>query len=270
MWPRWPWRKRSSISDEPTQPGRGEFDAVAEHYDHLMRHVPYKSWVDYVEELMKRHGVQARRVLDLCCGTGRVGSEFIRRGYQAFGVDLSEKMARHCRHQKPPLPAAVMDARRLGLRPACVEMVVSLYDSLNYILEPEGLQSCFDRVRQALVPGGWFIFDMNTTFALANRLFDHSNRGSGDILEFTWRSSWDPATRTCRVDMEFFWRGPGGPKQYTEVHYQRAYEIDELMEMLNRAGFGQRHVYHAYSMRPPTKWTDRIYVAAQNEVSSSD
>ena len=269
MWPRWPWRKRPA-TDEPTQPGRGEFDAVAEHYDYLMRNVPYKGWVDYVEQLMERHDIKARRVLDLCCGTGRVGSEFIRRGYEAFGVDLSEKMTRHCARQNPPLPAAVMDARRLGLRQGCVEMVVSLYDSLNYILEPEGLQECFNRVRLALVPGGWFIFDMNTTFALANRLFDHSNRGSGDILEFTWRSQWDPATKICRVDMEFFWRGPGGPKHYTEVHYQRAYEIGELQEMLSRAGFGQQHVYHAYSFRKPSKWTDRIYVAAQNEVSGSE
>ncbi|MBC7289375.1 MAG: class I SAM-dependent methyltransferase [Armatimonadetes bacterium] len=263
---RWFARYRgANRCEEPTRPGRGEFDAVAEHYDYLMRFVPYSGWVDYVERLMAHHGIRARRVLDLCCGTGKVGSEFSRRGYQAVGVDLSPQMARHCRFQNPPLPAAVMDARKLGLRQASIELVVSLYDSLNYILEPAGLQECFNRVRLALVPGGWFIFDMNTAYALANRLFDNSNRGSGDILEYTWRSHWDPATRICRVDMDFFWRGPDGPKQYKEVHYQRAYSEDELVEMLRAAGFGQPYIYHAYTLKPPNKWTDRIYVLAQRE-----
>ena len=46
------------------------------------------------------------RVLDLACGTGRVGSELLRRGYDVIGADLSEKMVRHCRERVPPLPAA--------------------------------------------------------------------------------------------------------------------------------------------------------------------
>lgn len=245
-----------------TRPGEGEFDRVAAHYDYLMRNVPYGKWVDYLEALMQRHAIRPRIIVDLCCGTGKVGSELIRRGYVAVGVDLSEPMARRCASQEPPLPAAVMDARRLGLRAGSIDLVVSLYDSLNYILEPEGLQECFRRVADALSPGGWFIFDMNTTLALAARYFAHSNRGSGDKLEYTWTPTWNPQTRICRIDMEFEWRGEGGPEHYREVHFQRAYEIRELRAFLTAAGFKELHFYHAYTFRRPHRWTDRIYVAA--------
>jgi SAM-dependent methyltransferase len=247
-------------------PGRGEFDAVADYYDHLMRLVPYKQWVDYVEQLMRRHRIEARTVLDLCCGTGQVGSEMARRGYQVVGVDLSEKMARHCRRRNPPLPAAVMDARHLGLRAGALDLVVSLYDSLNYLLRPADLLACFRGVCRALRPGGWFIFDMNTAFALANRFFDQSNQGSEDPLQYTWRSQWNARTRVCRVDMDFEWRGPNGPIRFREVHYQRAYETQELLELLAAAGFAAAYPYHAYSLRKPTRWSDRVYVVAQKGV----
>lgn len=246
-----------------TEPGQGEFDAVAEHYDHLMRSVPYDRWVDYVEQLLERHGIRPRRVLDLCCGTGKVGSELLRRGYETLGVDLSEQMAVRCRSQRPPLPAAVMDARRLGLREASLDLVVSLYDSLNYILKPEELLACFMGVARGLRPMGWLIFDMNTTFALAAGLFAHSNVGSGDRLEYEWVPSYDPATRICRVEMSFVWRGDGGKRRYTEVHYQRAYEIRELRAMLQQAGFEALRFYHAYTLGRPSRWSDRIFVMAR-------
>jgi SAM-dependent methyltransferase len=256
-------RQQHTVAESFTQPGRGEFDAVAEHYDYLMRNVPYDKWVDYVEALMRRHGVRAHYVLDLCCGTGKVGSELLRRGYRAVGVDLSEKMVSRCAYQHPPLPAAVMDACCLGLRRSSLDLVVSLYDSLNYIIEPARLQACFAGVATALVSGGWFIFDMNTRLALAAGLFAHDNRGSGDKLEYQWVPVYNPATRICRVEMRFWWRGEGGPKEYIELHYQRAYEVGELREMLRRAGFDAIHFYHGYSFRHPQRWTDRIFVVAR-------
>ncbi|MCD6351448.1 MAG: class I SAM-dependent methyltransferase [Armatimonadetes bacterium] len=260
-------RPENTQGHEYTQPGCGEFDAVAEHYDYLMRSVPYEAWVNYVERLLRRHHIEAHRVLDLCCGTGRVGSELLRRGYQVWGIDLSEQMVRRCSLQSPPLPAAVMDARRLGLRPGTLDLVVSLYDSLNYILSPEELGACFRGVASALRDEGWFIFDMNTIFALSAGLFANTNRGTGDVLEYEWRPTYDPASRICRVDMTFVWSGEGGPRRYTEVHYQRGYELRELRELLAQAGFDHVRFYHAYSFRRPHRWTDRIYVVARKGIT---
>lgn len=261
-------RRPKTQEQQVTRPGQGAFDAVADHYDYLMRAIPYGEWVDYVEALLRRHGLAARRVLDLCCGTGKVGSEMRRRGYEAFGVDLSEKMARHCRRQQPPLPAAVMDASALGLRSGCFDLVVALYDSLNYILDPAQLASCFLGVSRVLKPAGVFIFDLNTAYALAAGFFAQSNVGSGDPLEFDWRPRWDSATRICRVEMRFCWRDGSREEVFYETHYQRAYEVEELREMLAAAGFARIHPYHAYSFRPPGRWSDRIFVLAQKEAGA--
>jgi SAM-dependent methyltransferase len=204
-------------------------------------------------------------VLDLCCGTGKVGAEMARRGYEVVGVDLSEPMTRGCARQQPPLPAAVQDAAQLGFRAESLDLVVSLYDSLNYVLEAERLAACFRDVYAALRPGALLIFDMNTPRALSTDLFSQSNLGSSDPLVYTWKAHWDGRTRLCRVDMWFRWRGDGQDHEITETHWQYAYRPQDVVRMLREAGFSGTAAYEAYSFRPVTRWSDRAYYVARKE-----
>ncbi len=280
-------REDGPVAAPPTRPGQGEFEQVAECYDALMARVPYRRWVDYVERLIATRrplpAPRRTRVLDLACGTGKVGSELRRRGYRVVGADLSEPMARHCARQHPPLPAAVMDATRLGLRPGSLDLVVCLYDSLNYLLEPEGLQECFRRVREALVPGGLFIFDLNTPRALQIGLFTQQELSPLAAVQYRWDAHWDEAARVCRVDMWFRTRGgsresraasagetalpssrePGAVREFTETHYERAYEEREVQEWLGEAGFSYVRSYDAYTLYPVGPLAERMYFVAQ-------
>lgn len=248
-----------------TSPGNGEFDVVAPYYDHLMRNVPYDRWVDYVEAILERRMARPRTVLDLCCGTGSVGVEMARRGYEGFGVDLAEPMVRRCGMRTPPLPAAVMDACRLGLRRSRFDLVVSLFDSLNYIVQPARLAQCLREVFGVLAPRGLLIFDLNTPRALSTGLFTQGNEGSSDKLLYSWKAHWDPRARLCRVDMTFLWRGEDGVREFHETHWQYAYEHHEVMQMLAAAGFTAVTPFSAYTFRPPGRRSDRIYYVARKE-----
>jgi len=251
--------KSGSIDEPPTPVGRDAFTDVAEYYDELMAPVPYKSWVDYVEAILGRLNATPQDVLDLCCGTGQVGAEMIRRGYSVIGADLAESMVRRCGERSPNLAAVVMDATRLGLRANSLDLVVSLYDSLNYIVEPEGLQRCFEGVSRALRPGGLMIFDLNTARALRVGLFTQNNVNSTEPLEYHWKSHWDEERKLCKVDMRFRWRGPGERVEFTETHYERAYEQEEVREMLAHAGMETLHIFDAYSFREPGVFSNRVY-----------
>lgn len=244
------------------------FTAVAEHYDRLMQHVPYRRWVEYVLELIRRAGDSPQDVLDLACGTGRVGLEFERRGFNAVGVDISEDMVRQAQAKRylygARMPTCVMDARRLGLRPA-FDLVVSLYDSLNYVLDPDELRDVFEEVSGALRPGGLFIFDLNTARALRMGLFNQSNRGSNEPLTYRWRSHWDAKTKICRVDMSFRWSQDGKEQAFEEVHYQRGYEVKEVCGLLAEAGLDDIGAYNAYTLRTPTRWATRAFFMARRK-----
>lgn len=254
-----------AIDEPPTQVGEDAFSEVAPYYDDLMASVPYQRWVDYVERLLHRFDARPRDVLDLCCGTGAVGREMLRRDYRVLGIDLSERMVRRCAARSPRLPAAVMDARRLGLKQASFDLVVSLYDSLNYIIEPDGLASCFRGVARALRPGGLLIFDLNTARALRLGLFTQDNIRSAEPLLYRWQSHWDEERKLCRVDMSFSWRGEGQKAEFSETHYERAYEDEQVQEMLRAAGLSTLAVYDAYSFRAPSRFSTRLYYVARSE-----
>jgi len=55
----------------------------------------------------------------------------------------------------------------------------------------------------------------------------------------------------------------GETRRFSETHYQRAYTVTELREMLTAAGFEKIAVYGNYGSRPPHPRSDRLLIAAQ-------
>ena len=153
------------------------------------------------------------------------------------------------------------DAAELDLGGRRFDAAISFFDSLNYILEPERLQSAFARVCEHLHPGGSFIFDLNTEYALAQGMFNQSSSRKGDPLHYRWRSRYDPATRLCTVAMRFSYDpGNGGERQvFHETHRQRAYPKDEVTDWLRAAGFSEVFIYDSYTTEPPKKRSDRLF-----------
>ena len=238
----------------PPQP---PFSIVAPFYDLLMSAVPYRRWVDYVEEMLARLRLRPELTLDLACGTGKVGEELRRRGYETVGADIAEPMVRVAkRHER--MPVCVMDARWLGFRPV-FDLVVCLYDSLNYITDSAAFRQALASVHAVLRPGGAFIFDLNTRRALALNLFTQDNLDSLGPLRYDWRSSYDPETKLCTVDMWYEWDDGHEVRQLREVHHQRAYETREVRRWLRETGFGDARAYAYLSFRPPHRWTTRAY-----------
>ena len=243
------------------------FGPVTPFYDTLMSAVPYRFWMDYLEKVWAKHGQRPKTVLDLACGTGSVSRLLVSRGYVPTGVDLSAGMLEVARSRASEaglsIPFIQQDAAELDLGDARFDAVLCLFDSLNYILEPERLKSAFARVGACLPPGGSFFFDVNTEYALAEGMFNQSCTRRDEPLHYRWRSRYDPATRLCTIRMNFsFDEGSGRRRAFTEVHRQRAYSKEELTQWLHDAGFAEVTIYDAYSTDPPKKRSDRLFYFA--------
>ena len=243
------------------------FTVVAPYYDLLMRDVPYRAWVRYLHQLLGHRGMRARRVLELACGTGTVAEMLAREGFDVAGVDLSEAMIAAARRKAAERALAiryyVQDAAEMRVPEGPFDLCVSLFDSLNYITVPARLEASIRRVYEHLRPGGLFIFDVNSAFALKNGFFDQENLNSSDRLRYVWRSEYDSETSLCRVHMRFFWRNAEGvDEEFREEHVQYAYLEEELLDMLEDTGFSNVEAFHAYSFLPVRNTTDRIFFAA--------
>ena len=266
------------MSPDPTSSnpiGADAFGAVTPHYDVLMASVPYRFWADHLERLWQKHGQHPKRVLDLACGTGTVSRLLAERGYRVMGVDLSEGMLdvarRKAQEARLAIPFVQQDAAELHLDGEPFDAVVCLFDSLNYILDPDRLRAAFVHVFAHLADGGSFVFDVNTEYALAQGMFNQSCTRRDEPLHYRWRSQYDPTTRLCTVRMNFSYDLSDGVRQtFAEVHRQRAYGKEELGEWLRAAGFSEVVFYDGYTTDRPKKRTDRLFCYAQKSESPAE
>jgi ubiquinone/menaquinone biosynthesis C-methylase UbiE len=240
-----------------------QFNEIANHYDELMGGVPYRLWVEYMENLLKRIGCKPRTVLDVACGTGNVSELLHDKGYQVVGVDIAADMIEVARSKKSGVEYLVQDMAEMDLEGRRFDLALSLFDSLNYITDIARLAEGIRRVGEHLVDGGVFIFDVNTEYALSHHFFDQANLASDRYPKYVWNSSYDHSTRICTVNMAFEVLENGVKRQFREVHIQRGHSIEELTMMLIDAGFEVLDLFHAYKFRPPTRRSDRVFYVAR-------
>ena len=142
------------------------YENLAGCYDQFTRDVDYVRWADYLERHFARSALPIHTVLDLACGTGSLTLELARRGYEMIGVDLSPDMLAQAAEKNrdaegiaPIFLCQSMDQLDLyGTIDACV----CCLDSINYVTDPKKLRRAFQRVHLFLMPGGLFLFDINT------------------------------------------------------------------------------------------------------------
>ncbi|HLH28178.1 MAG TPA: class I SAM-dependent methyltransferase [Acidimicrobiales bacterium] len=110
--------------------------------------------------LLERHRPGPGSVLELACGTGAI-LERLDRVPDRTGLDLSEEMLAQARTRLPGVELVRADMRDfdLGRR---FDAVLCVFDSINHLLDFAEWESTFAAVHRHLVPGGLFVFDVNT------------------------------------------------------------------------------------------------------------
>jgi SAM-dependent methyltransferase len=243
------------------------FSHFHRHYDSFMvKYVDYKAWVDYVERIFGRFRAEPKTILDIACGTGIPTVMLAKRGYRLTAVDRSPEMLSVLEAKRNELPIATV---RADIRDFAVadphDAAISLYDSINYLLTEDDLVRCFTCAHRALVPGGLFIFDMNTHYGLAEHWGTRTTaRETGNIYSI-WQNSWDPESQVSTLHLTF-WEQPGpgeAGQKFEEIHQERAYQKDEVERCLNEAGFGEVHFYQHGMFISPGPLTTRMMVVAR-------
>ena len=239
-------------------------------YDELTYDVDYAAWADYVEKHFARRGLPGRTVLDLACGTGSLTWELARRGYEMIGVDRSPEMLAQAAEKDGagvPIPPMFLcqSMERLDLY-GTIDACVCCLDSVNYVTDPKKLRRAFQRVHLFLMPGGLFLFDVNTPeklMGLDGQVFLDETEDSYCV----WRAEYSRRTRLCSYFMDIFRLDPdsGQWDRGEELHQERAYSAEELTEFLRQAGFGSIQVYGNLKLRPPRPGEERVFFVARKD-----
>ena len=220
------------------------------------------------ESLLYEYGVREGLVLELGCGTGNMTEILAQSGYDMIGVDNAEEMLEIAieKRMKSGLDILYLqqDMREFELY-GTVKAIVSVCDSVNYILEEEELEEVFRLVNNYLDPGGVFIFDFNTVYKYREILGDQTIAENREECSFIWDNYYYEEERINEYELSLFIREGDSElyRKYQETHFQKAYDLETMKRLITQSGLEYITAYDAFTKEAPTRVSERIYVIAR-------
>lgn len=235
------------------------YSVIAKGYDLIMSHVDYASWASFSDALLWHFHPNPATVMELGCGTGTFATQLQPLGgYEYTASDICPEM----------VEVAKLKAKNLGI-PITFEVedfsdftterqqdvIILLYDGLNYLIDESKLANMFACVYNALTPGGIFFFDQSTPANSINNEEFFRDEGEADGFSYVRGSEYDRASRLHTTTFEIHTDG----KTYFEKHVQRAYSLADIKKHVLNAGFTVEHAFDGFSSDPASEESERIH-----------
>lgn len=244
------------------------YGAFAEYYDSLTSNVSYDETAKYVADILDENGIKKGILLDLACGTGTMSVQMAKRGYEVIGIDNSPEMLSEAREKAYEAGEDILflcqDMCDIDLY-GTVECTICLLDSLNHLESEEELLAAFKGVSLFTVPGGLFIFDVNTQYkhkyVLGNNTFVYDN----DDVYCVWQNEYDDESKTVEIFLDFFEEENGLYRRSSEYFTECAFSDETIRRLLKEARFSDVKAYGELSRNAPSETEERIFYVARKD-----
>lgn len=238
-------------------------------YDMFMDNIPYEKWAEYLHDIMEEYNIREGTLLELGCGTGNMTELLAEMGYDMIGVDNSEDMLELAMEKRlksgHDILYLLQDMQSFELF-GTVKAVVSVCDSINYVTDEAELKEVFRLVNNYLDPRGIFIFDFNTEYKYREILGDRVIAEERDECSFIWDNYYNEQDKINEYELTLFVQSKDNPelyRKYQEVHYQKAYTLEKIKTLIEKAGLRYITAYDAYTKKAPMYTSGRVCVVAQ-------
>ncbi len=234
---------------------------------------PYPQYSEKMVKLLPpvlaRFDAQPQTILDIACGEGTFAVAMAKRGFQVTGVDRSPQMLRFAREraerENVKVEFLLQDMRTLSFEER-FDLVTCWFDSLNYVLELEGIQNTFAGVYRALKKEGLFIFDMNTVYGLAviwQREPCYVQQNSPEMFEIQF-PSYDFEKRIATTRISGFAKEGDRWIRMDEEHKERGYTLEEIRQCSQAVGFQELACWgNLEEMSEPRPNSGRVWFVMQ-------
>lgn len=237
-------------------------------YDTFMDETPYDGWCTYIKGVLQDHGIGKGLALELGCGTGTMTELLADAGFDMIGIDNSEEMLEIAMEKREDSGKDILyllqDMREFELY-GTVASVISVCDSINYLLDPEDVLDTFRLVNNYLDPGGIFIFDFNTVHKYETVIGDAVIAENREDCSFIWENYYHQEECINEYQLTIFVKEDTLYRKFEETHYQRGYTLEEMKALVGKSGLELLDAYEAFTKEAPTAESERIYMVCREQ-----
>lgn len=235
----------------------GEFAKI---YDDLINEdIDYEDMCSRIIEICKKEDISFDNYLDIACGTGNVTAKLAKNFKESFAVDLSDDMLREAfnklKKEKIKCQLVCQDMSELSLNRK-FDLITSVLDSTNYIIEEASFLKYLMRVKDHLKDNGIFIFDVNSYYKLSEILGNNIYTYSEEEVFYTWENTFE--NDILNMFLTFFVKKGELYERFEEEHLERAYTEEFIENKLKELDLKIIGKFDGYSKKSVENLTERI------------
>lgn len=213
------------------------YSLFAQYYDSYMAHVDYHSWIAMILDCYDLYSHNNLvKIVELACGTATIAAKLAKQGYEVEACDLSGHML-SIAALKPLKPKLFQHDMTMPLPASDYDLVLSLFDSVNYLLQPEMISAMLRHAYDALKSGGLFIFDISTLQNSLENFYDMTNLTRFSDGYLLHRAEYDEDNYLQKSHLSFFKQIGSSYKLFEETHNQRVYRNSEIIKLIAETEF---------------------------------
>jgi 2-polyprenyl-3-methyl-5-hydroxy-6-metoxy-1,4-benzoquinol methylase len=204
----------------------------------------YKKWLPKNKEA---------KILELCCGTGRLTLPIAKDGYNICGVDYTSSMLEQAKIKALETGLDIRfieaDIRTLNLQEK-YDLIFIPFNSIHHLYENKDLFNALSVVKNHLKDGGLFLLDC---FNPNIQYIVEGEKGQKTIAEYTTSDGrdvlikqtmrYENATQINRIKWHYFINGKSHSTQNLDMRLFFPQELDSYLE---RAGFNVIHKFGSF------------------------
>lgn len=246
----------------------GIYDILASRYDGINACVDHSAMADFFLEGAKRFSRRPNTALDLCCGTGSMLLELVRRGLDMQGADISPNMLNTARERLfdegyTDVLLLCQDMREFELY-GTVDAITCCLDSLNHLSSSKELEQVFRLACNYLEYGGILYFDLNSKYKYEHVYGDNAYILEEDGMYCGWENFYDKKRGIAEFRLSVFEECEDGSYERTDaVQREKYFSHRTVLKALKNAGLEFCGVYGSTEFSEPADTDERLYYFAK-------
>ena len=232
---------------------------VSNIYEHIMRKVRYDYWADYIYAISGDYVGNKPKVLELASGNCKL-ARFLSAYYpKLIASDVSPLMLN--KNTRNGLQKVCCDMMMIPFK-SKFDLIVSAFDSLNYLLTKKMLSTLFKETYRTLTVNGIFTFDVSLERNSLRHIKDPIREGSYKGVNYRQETDYNSAKNIHRNI--FYLTYPNGD-MFKEVHFQKIYSFETYFDLMDSAGLVVKECYDAFTFKNGSANSPRIQFIARKK-----
>jgi len=220
---------------------------LARYYDKIYQGKDYVKDIDRLQGLLDRYGPPpGDELLDIGCGTGN-HVEILEKRFRCTGVDVEEEMLAIAREKVPSATFVEGDMRSIDLGRE-YDVVTSLFGTLGYARDEDGLWGTIENMARHLRPGGLMVVDPWYTPDRWIDGFVNLTTVDEPELKIARVGHSTRIEEISRMELHYLVAEKGvGVRHYEEVHEMGLFEVELVLGSMREAGLDARFLEEGFA-----------------------